>query len=887
MAQPNAVFLKDYAPPDYRIGQVDLHFDLDPRRTLVRARLAVARNPASGRSSPPLVLDGRELELVELRLDGVALPPERYQLDAGQLTLPDVPARFQLEITTAIRPQDNTSLEGLYLSGGNFCTQCEAEGFRKITWFLDRPDVMAAYTTTLAADKARYPVLLSNGDRVAGGDLPGGRHFATWRDPFKKPSYLFALVAGDLARVEDSFTTRCGRPVALHLYVEPHNADQCGHALRSLKKAMAWDEETYGLEYDLDTYMIVAVDDFNMGAMENKGLNVFNAKYVLARPDTATDDDYQHIESVIGHEYFHNWTGNRVTCRDWFQLSLKEGLTVFREQEFAAAMGSRGVKRIKDVSLLRSAQFPQDAGPLAHPVRPQSYIEINNFYTTTVYNKGAEVIRMLQTLLGRDGFRRGMDLYIQRHDGQAVTTDDFVAAMADANGADLAQFRRWYDQAGTPRLEADGDYDPAAAAYTLTVRQSCPPTPGQPHKEPFHLPLAMGLLDSKGRDLPLRLEGEAAAGGTGRVLELRQPEHRFRFVGVPEAPVASLLRGFSAPVRLEMDHSDADLTLLFAHDSDDFNRWEAGQRLAVRVILGLVEARRQGRPWAPPEALAAAFARVLEDPGLDGAMAAQLLTLPNETWLAEQMAVVDVDGIHAAREFVRQSLAQSLRQRWLAVYEALRESGEYRIDGPTIGRRSLKNRCLDYLMQLDDPELRGRCLAQFRQAHNMTDVLAALGLLAHSDDPQRDAALAAFHDRWRHEPLVLDKWLTLQATAPRADTLERVRALLADPAFNIRNPNRVRALIGAFCHSNPVRFHALDGMGCTFLADHVLTLNALNPQVAARLLGAFTQWRKYDPRRQGLMRGALERILAAGELSPDVYEIAAKSLGAEGQEGTA
>jgi aminopeptidase N len=654
----------------------------------------------------------------------------------------------------------------------------------------------------------------------------------------------------------------------------------------SLKQAMAWDEERFGLEYDLDLYMIVAVGDFNMGAMENKGLNIFNTKYVLAKPETATDADYQGILGVIGHEYFHNWTGNRVTCRDWFQLSLKEGLTVFRDQEFSSDLGSRGVKRIEDVRILRSSQFPQDAGPMAHPVRPDSYIEINNFYTVTVYNKGAEVIRMMQTLLGQEGFRRGMDLYFQRHDGQAVTCDDFAAAIADANGADFTQFKRWYRQAGTPELTVSDAYDPGAHRYTLTIRQSCPPTPGQSHKEPFHIPLAMGLLDAEGRDLPLQLAGEHEPQGTSRVLELLESEHVFHFINVPVRPVPSLLRGFSAPVKINSAESDEDLRFRLAHDSDDFNRWDAGQTLAMRLILALVEDRQTGRAWTLPESFSAAFGQALTS-GADPALLAQVLSLPGETWLAEQMTVVDVDGIHAARRFVQCTLAERLRDPLLTTYATLRDllllssRGQSRegIDAVAMGQRALKNICLDYLMQLEEPELRNRCLEQFQTARNMTDQLGALTPLVNSGEPERYGALTTFYNRWRNEPLVVDKWLTLQATSRQPGTLKIVRHLMEHEAFNLHNPNKVRALIGAFCQANPIHFHAADGSGYTFLADQVLTLNAFNPQIAARLMGAFTRWRHYDPVRQGEMRHVLERVLATPELSPDVYEIAAKSLG--------
>ena len=879
---PKTTRLRDYAPPAYRISTVDLRFELGEDFTTVHSRLHIVRAETTP-AGTPLILDGQQLELQALALDGTPLAADRYQLDADHLTLRDPPESFELAVVTRIRPQDNAALEGLYQSSGNFCTQCEAEGFRKITYFLDRPDVMAVFTTTLVADQSRYPALLANGNLTDSGTCDDGRHWAKWHDPFPKPCYLFALVAGYLRYLEDQFVTRSGRKITLRIYVEPDNIAQCDHAMYSLKQAMAWDERRFGLEYDLDLYQIVAVGDFNMGAMENKGLNIFNTKYVLARPETATDADYQGILGVIGHEYFHNWTGNRVTCRDWFQLSLKEGLTVFRDQEFSSDLGSCGVKRIDDVRVLRNSQFPQDAGPLAHPIRPDSYIEINNFYTVTVYNKGAEVIRMIQTLLGRDGFRRGMDLYFQRHDGQAVTCDDFVAAMADANDADFGQFQRWYHQAGTPELTVSDAYDPATSCYTLTVRQSCPPTPGQPDKAPFHLPLALGLLDVDGQDVPLQLAGEAAPQGTTRVLEVREPEHVFEFIKVPARPVPSLLRGFSAPVKLNTTESETDLRFRLAHDRDDFNRWDAGQALAIRAILTLVETRQQGQSWTLPESFSTAFGRALTSEA-EPALLAQVLTLPGENYLAEQMAVVDVDGIHAARCFVLRTLAERLREPLQTAYADLhdREQDGYRIDAEAIGRRALKNVCLDLLLQLDDPGLRDLALRRFHAAGNMTDQLGALSALVNTDGPERCEALAEFYARWRHEALVVDKWLSVQATSRLPDTLAVVRGLMAHEAFTLRNPNKVRALIGAFSQANPVHFHAADSSGYTFLADQILALNAFNPQIAARLTAAFTRWHKYDPvRRQG-MRIQLERILAAPALSPDVYEIAAKSLGREG-----
>ncbi len=875
---PKTTYLNDYLPPAYRIPTVELQFELGDDFTTVYSRLNITRNDATP-AGTPLVLDGQQLELISLELDGEPLATDCYQVDADRLTLLYPPESFELAVVTRIRPQDNASLEGLYQSSGNFCTQCEAEGFRKITYFLDRPDVMAVFTTTLAADQNRYPVLLSNGNPIANGHRADGHHWATWHDPFPKPCYLFALVAGHLRWIEDSFITRSRRTVTLRIYVEPDNISQCDHAMYSLKQAMAWDEQRFGLEYDLDLYQIVAVGDFNMGAMENKGLNVFNTKYVLAKPETATDADYQGILGVIGHEYFHNWTGNRVACRDWFQLSLKEGLPVFRDQEFSSDLGSRGVKRIEDVRILRSSQFPQDAGPMAHPVRPDSYIEINNFYTVTVYNKGAEVIRMIQTLLGQDGFRHGMDLYFQRHDGQAVTCDDFVAAMADANNTDLTQFKRWYCQAGTPELTISDMYDSTSCTYALTVRQSCPPTPGQPHKEPFHIPLLLGLLDRNGQDLPLQQAGEDAPHGTTRLLELRESNHVFHFINVPERPVPSLLRGFSAPVKLNTTESDDDVRFRLAYDHDDFNRWDASQTLAIRTILALVENRRRGQGWTLPESFSAAFNQALTA-AVDPALLAQVLTLPSEGYLAEQMEVVDVEGIHAAYHFVRRTLAERLHDSLLATYETLqqRERDGYRIDAIAIGQRALKNVCLDYLMQLDDANLRARCLRQFRDAGNMTDQIGALVPLAQCTGPERVAALTEFYARWRQEALVVDKWLIIQATAPLPGTLATVKELMGHEAFSLRNPNKVRALIGAFSQANPLHFHATDNSGYTFLADQILALNAFNPQIAARLMAAFTRWRKYDPDRQQGMRSQIDRILITPGLSPDVYEIAAKSL---------
>lgn len=878
---PKTIYARDYRPPAFLIETVDLRFDLDPACTRVKSILGVYRNPASVDRPRDLLLDGEQLKLVNLGMDGVELPPGRFQVSDTGLTVFEVPDAFTLQVETEIHPELNTSLEGLYVSGGSFCTQCEAEGFRKITYYTDRPDVMARFTTTICARRDRYPVLLANGNPEEAGELPDGRHWVRWNDPFPKPSYLFALVAGDLVAVEDTFVTKSGRPVDLKLYVQAHNRDKCGHAMRSLQKAMRWDEEVFGLEYDLDIYMIVAVDDFNMGAMENKGLNVFNSKYVLARRDAATDADYQNIEGVIGHEYFHNWTGNRVTCRDWFQLSLKEGLTVFRDQEFSADMNSRAVKRVQDVRMLRTMQFAEDAGPMAHPVRPDAYIEINNFYTVTVYEKGAEVIRMQHTLLGRDGFRRGMDLYFQRHDGQAVTTEDFVKAMEDANGADLGQFRLWYSQAGTPRLRVSDNYDAGTRRYSLQIEQYCPPTPGQPEKKPMHIPVAVGLLDGRGRGIPLKTADGMTADKT-LVLSVTRPVQTFVFQDVPEKPVPSLLRGFSAPVKLEYRYGDAELRLLMAHDSDSFNRWEAGQQYATRELMRLAADWQQQKPLAASADFIGACAALLDrvDAG-ERALIAEALTLPSEKYLAEQMQAIDPPAVHHAREFMAGRMADDLYDRWRACYDELHDPDEYRLDPVSIGGRSLKNLCLRYMMRTDNTDALELCLRQYRQAGNMTDTLGALSALVDLEGTLRNDVLDDFYQRYRDDTLVLDKWFSLQATSKRPDTLARVEELLRHPAFSIRNPNKVRALIGAFCMSNPARFHDPSGSGYAFLAERVLELDNVNSQVAARLASGFNVWQRCVEPQKSLMRRQLESILAKPGLSKDVYEIVSKSLNAK------
>jgi aminopeptidase N len=879
------VYLKDYRPPDYRIETVMLEFELDETRTRVKSLITAVCNHDKCEGIRPLVLNGRDLTLKAVKLDGRSLSERDFKLEDQLLTILPVPDRFTLEIETEIDPSANTELSGLYMSSGNYCTQCEAEGFRKITYYPDRPDVMARFFTTIVADKKKYPVLLSNGNLVGSGDLAEGKHFAKWHDPFPKPSYLFALVAGDLARVRDSFTTRSGRTVDLHIYVQHHNKDKCAHAMESLKQAMRWDEETYGREYDLDTFMIVAVDDFNMGAMENKGLNIFNSKYVLARPETATDADFQGIMGVVGHEYFHNWSGDRVTCRDWFQLSLKEGFTVFRDQHFMEDLTSAGVRRIGDVNILRTHQFREDAGPMAHPVRPESYVEINNFYTMTVYNKGAEVIRMLRTLLGPAGFRQGTDLYFARHDGNAVTTEDFVKAMEDANHIDLGQFRLWYSQAGTPELKVSRAYDPKAKTYTLTIKQTCPPTPGQPDKKPMHIPVAIGLLGQDGKDLPLKLaappEPPLAKGGDGGmsslVLTVRKPEETFVFTHIPHEPVPSVLRHFSAPVKVQLDLTDYERLFLMANDSDEFNRWDAGQQLAVKLILNLIRHYQEGKTLQLDRSFTSAFNRMLESRMEDQAFQAFALSLPAENYLADFMDVIDPTAIHEARRFVQKSLAAELKETFLAVYYTNQDTGPYRVDQASIGRRSLKNTCLAYLMELDEPGTRKLCMEQYRTAENMTDAMTSLATLTNADCPERPEALESFYLKWKDDPLVMDKWLAIQATSRLESTLDTVKKLTTHPAFNINNPNKIRSLIGAFA-SNAVRFHDPGGEGYAFLADEVLLIDPRNPQIAARLVSAFTLWKRYDEKRQGMMRTQLERILSAPRLSRDVHEIVSKSL---------
>ena len=880
--QSKTIYLKDYQVPDYLIDETHLTFELFEDHSLVHAQLVMRRNPEAGAGLPPLVLDGQQLELLELKLDDRELGEGDYSLTASHLTLQPTQERFVVDSSVRIHPESNTALEGLYKSGTMFCTQCEAEGFRKITFYLDRPDVMSKFTTTVSAEQHAYPVLLSNGNPLASGSEEGGRHWATWEDPFKKPAYLFALVAGDLWCVEDSFTTMSSREVALRIYVEPENIDKVQHAMDSLKRSMKWDEEVYGREYDLDIFMIVAVNDFNMGAMENKGLNIFNSSCVLAKAETATDAAHQRVEAVVAHEYFHNWSGNRVTCRDWFQLSLKEGFTVFRDSEFSADTHSRTVKRIEDVAYLRTHQFAEDAGPMAHPVRPDAYMEISNFYTLTIYEKGSEVLRMIHTLLGPELFRKGSDLYFERHDGQAVTCDDFVKAMEDASGIDLTQFKRWYTQAGTPRLQVSEAYDASAQTYSLTFRQSCPATPGQSEKLPFVIPLALGLLDAQGNELPLRLQGEATASGTGRVLSITEAEQTFTFEGIAEQPLPSLLRGFSAPVKLSFPYSRDQLMFLMQHDSDGFNRWEAGQQLSVQVLQELIGQYQRGEELALDQRLVEALRTLLLDESLDQAMVAEMLSLPGEAYLTEISDVADVEAIHEAREFARLQLADALYAPLLARYQANRDVSRatpYVAEAAHFARRSLQNIALSYLMLSQQAEVLAACVEQFENADNMTERLAALAVLVNSPfEAERSKALAMFADFFKDDALVMDQWFSVQAGSPLPGGLERVHALMQHEAFTLKNPNKVRALIGAFANQNLINFHQADGSGYRFLADQVITLNALNPQIASRLLAPLTRWRKYAPARQAQMKAELERILASGELSSDVYEVVSKSL---------
>ena len=869
-ANPNTIYLKDYTQPAYWITDVDLVFDLEEEQTLVSSTLSLIKNESvAGEQS--LVLQGEELILESISLDGRVLAANEYEVTDADLTVHSVPDTFTLEIKTIIKPQENTSLEGLYKSSGNFCTQCEAEGFRKITYFLDRPDVMAKFTTTIIANKEKYPVLLSNGNPASSGEYENGWHWCRWEDPFKKPCYLFALVAGDLAFIEDHFMTVSGKAVCLRIYVQHHNIDQCDHAMRSLVKSMKWDEQVYGREYDLDVYNIVAVDDFNMGAMENKGLNVFNSKYVLAKKETATDVDFINIEAVIGHEYFHNWSGNRVTCRDWFQLTLKEGLTVFRDQCFTADMNAETTKRIDDVNVLRTAQFAEDAGPMAHPIQPDAYLEINNFYTVTVYNKGAEVIRMIHTILGDAGFRKGMDLYFDRHDGQAVTTEDFIAAMEVANEVELKQFRRWYKQSGTPEILVTESYDESAQRYELELKQATAATPEQETKEAFDIPVCVGLMSHDGSDMEVE---HAGVKNTSHTLRLNKDQQCFVFENVNEKPVLSMLRGFSAPVKINFNRSDEELAFCMANDSDGFNRWDAGQQLAIRIILNSVN---DDVEQVVPDYFVSAYQKTLSNQALDKALSARALALPSQAYISEMMAVVDVDAIHQSQKQMEQALGTALFDDWLKVYQHC-ESVEYDLSPASMGARVLKNTALSYMVASQDERAEVLALKQFEQASNMTDQLAAFRVLIHHACDSRDQVIDSFYQQWQHDQLVMDKWFMIQATAPQPDTLERVEQLFKHDDFDLKNPNRVRSLLGAFCSANPICFHAANGSGYQLLGHYIEQLNDLNPQIASRLTSPLTRWKRYDEQRQTHMTAELTRLKQLPQLSRDVYELVEKSL---------
>jgi len=874
---PKETFLADYLVPNYLVDNVALYFDLGRAETTVRSVLSMRRNPLG--QGGDCVLDGEKLTLKSIKIDGRELQGNEYLRTDKALLISKVPEQFDLEIEVLIHPDKNTALEGLYHSGRLLCTQCEAEGFRRITYYPDRPDIMAVFTVSIEAEKADWPIMLSNGNLEQKGQLENGRHWVSWHDPHPKPSYLFALVAGDLHIQKDSFVTTSGRKVALEIYVDVENSHKCDHALMSLKQAMKWDEERYGREYDLDIFMIVAVNDFNMGAMENKGLNIFNSACVLASPETATDRDYYRIQSIVGHEYFHNWSGNRVTCRDWFQLSLKEGFTVLRDQQFSADMNSAAVQRIEDVNQLRSMQLSEDAGPMSHPVRPASFIEISNFYTVTIYEKGAEVVGMIKTIVGDIGFRKGTDLYFDRHDGQAVTTDDFVKAIEDANRVDLTQFKRWYSQAGTPQLSIATEYDSTGQRYTLTINQHCEATPGQRHKEAFHIPVALGLLDKKGNIIQVQLDGEAASNVSGtRILSVKESKQQFVFINVPSEPVLSFLRGFSAPVKVNLPRTNKELTFLMANDSDSFCQWDAGQQLLINVLLQLAEKTSKGSALSLPTELVEQFGKLLKRGLSSPALAAKMLELPSENYLAGQKKPADVDAIHIARSYMKRELALSLKEDFSILYTALNTTDKYQFDAAEMAKRSLKNICLDYLVSTGDPMQAQRCLKQMKQSDNMTDTMSGLAVLVEHQGPEREHALRAFYEQWKGDRQVVDKWLAVQAQSSLKDTLLRVKSLMSHPAFNITNPNNVRSLIGQFCRNNAVNFHAIDGSGYQFLVEQILILDKLNPQIASRQMGAFNSWQQYDKKRQGMMRAALEKIAKQTDLSADVYEIVTKYL---------
>jgi len=873
-ALPQTIYLKDYKVSAFEIEKTELVFDLGDDHTRVTATLSILRNSLSGEQGADLVLHGSEgLDLQSVSVDGQPLEEGAYSRDNDSLSINGLADRAIITTEVLIKPQDNTTMMGLYRSRTMYCTQCEAEGFRDITYYLDRPDVMSEFTTKVIADKAQYPVLLSNGNPIERGELDDGRHFVTWHDPFKKPAYLFALVAGTLSCVEDSFITLSGRQVALQIFVEEKDLDKCAHAMLSLKHSMRWDEEAYGREYDLDIFMIVAVDDFNMGAMENKGLNIFNTSAVLANPKTTTDASFQRVEAIVAHEYFHNWSGNRVTCRDWFQLSLKEGFTVYRDSQFSADMNSATVKRIEDVSYLRTHQFAEDGGPMSHPVQPDAYMEINNFYTLTIYEKGAEIVGMIRTLLGAETFRKGSDLYFERHDGQAVTIEEFVKAMEDASGRELTQFRRWYKQSGTPQLAVTSRYDAADRTFTLDFSQSCPATPGQAQKQPFVIPVRLGLVGASG-DLPLNSNGD-----TEMVYEVSQTDQQLIIENIGEAPVPSLLRGFSAPVKLDYAYSKDQLIHLMAHDSDGFNRWDTGQKLSFELLEKLTADSHQQRPLEMDNQLIDAFRSLLSDTHLDPAMVALMLQLTSEAQLHEEAAVIYADAIHHARLFVRQALADALKDQFLTVYQRHNIQQDYAPDASQIGRRALKNIALSYLMLVGELGI-GLAVEQFASADNMTDKAAALSCLVNcrGAEQQAETALQQFEQQYRNETLVMNLWLQIQAANSQPGGLQRVEVLEQHPSFTLSNPNKIRSLIGGFCNANLVNFHNPDGSGYEFLKQRILRLHSLNPQVAARLMTPLTGWKKFPEPNSSQMREALQTIAEEQGLVKDIYEIAIKSL---------
>ncbi|MCL4128568.1 UNVERIFIED_CONTAM: hypothetical protein GTU68_036043 [Idotea baltica] len=856
MNQPEIKYLKDYKPSNYLIEDTYLTFDLDETKTIVTSKLNITANPAN-RESNTLVLDGNALKLISIKIDDKELSATDYKVNDNQLTIENAPSEFVLETVVEINPTANTSLEGLYKSGDVFCTQCEATGFRNITYYLDRPDVMASYTVKIIADKNKYPVILSNGDKIESGDISDTQHFAVWKDPFKKPCYLFALVAGDLASIKDTYITKSQRKVSLEIYAFKQDIDKCHYAMQAVKDSMKWDEDRFGLEYDLDTFMIVAVPDFNAGAMENKGLNIFNTKYIMASDKTATDKDFELVQSVVGHEYFHNWTGDRVTCRDWFQLSLKEGLTVFRDQEFTADLNSRDVKRIDDVRIIRSAQFAEDASPMSHPIRPESYIEMNNFYTVTVYHKGAEIIRMIHTLLGEEGFQKGMKLYFERHDGQAVTCDDFVNAMADANNCDFSLFKRWYSQSGTPNIKVTENYDAQSQTYSLTLEQTTPSTADKKEKQALHIPLSIGLITPKGENI------------AEQVIELKEQKQTYTFENIAEKPIVSLFRDFSAPVKVEHKRSEEELLHIVKYDNNAFNRWDSLQQLATNMILNNADVSDE---------FLNAFKSILHDKELDKALISDALSIPSESTIAEAMPTIVVDDIVLSRKKVINQLTDKLKDDWLLVYQQCNDNQPYSLSAEQIAKRKLKAVCLSYLMNASSQN-QGTELAQqlFDDADNMTDQQTALSALLKSNDKQvRENAINEFYSRWKHEDLVVNKWLVSQAQISDDSALDIVKSLVSHPAYNAKNPNKVYSLIGGF-GANFSQYHSKDGLGYTFMADTVLELDKINHQVAAKMARSLMSWKRYDADRQAMMKQALEKIKASNP-SKNVFEIVSKSL---------